>query len=198
MDLPIKETLRRAIRFLEEQGYRYAIIGGIANQYWGTVRLTYDVDIKVLVPDTEYPKARAAIRAAFPERARPLAPVNPLIVDTKVEGVIVDFMLAVPGYEENIVTHAVRRDLDELSLWVCSAEDLVIQKVIADRDKDWQDVEGILAEQYGHLDYRYIEDWLEQFAEALERPNLIERYENIRERVATILRKPKAASPPES
>ena len=77
MDLPIKETLRRATRFLEEQGYRYAIIGGIANQYWGTVRLTYDVDIKVLVPDTEYPKARAAIRAAFPERARPLAPPIP-------------------------------------------------------------------------------------------------------------------------
>lgn len=46
--------------------------------------------------------------------------------------------------------------------------------------------------------YRYIEDWLEQFAEALERPKLIERYHSIQEQVATILRKPKAASPPES
>jgi len=36
----------------------YSNIGGIASQYWGRVRSTLDVDIKVLVPQTDYSKAR--------------------------------------------------------------------------------------------------------------------------------------------
>jgi len=184
---PLKEALRQAVAFLEGQGYRYAVIGGIANQVWGAARLTYDVDIKVLVPHTEYPTVQAAIRAAFPGRGRPQVPASPLIVDTQVGGVIVDFLLAVPGYEENIVTRATRCDLDGLWVWVCSAEDLIIQKAVAGRPKDWQDIEGILAEQHGHLDQAYMEDWLQQFAEALEQPEILDQYRRTQERISSAL-----------
>ena len=70
MDKRLEAPLRAAISFLEERGYRYAIIGGVALPIWGLVRATYDVDIKVLVPDTAYDTVRAALRAAFPKRAR--------------------------------------------------------------------------------------------------------------------------------
>jgi len=52
-------------------------------------------------------------------------------VAVEIEGVIVDFLLALPGYEENIITRAVQRDLGGWQVWICSAEDLIIQKVIA-------------------------------------------------------------------
>ena len=39
------------------------------------------------------------------------------------------------------------------------------------------DVEGILARQRKNLDQTYIMAWLRQFADALERPALVERYE---------------------
>ena len=97
MDDPVKTAVRKAIAFLETAGYRYAVIGGIATQIWGEARFTYDVDLKVLVPDTEYAAARAAIRTAFPEPGRPHAPANPLIVAVDIEGIIVGFLLAVPG-----------------------------------------------------------------------------------------------------
>jgi len=185
----LQEALRQAVALLEAQGYRYAVIGGIANQRWGRARFTYNVAIKVLVPDTDYPAARAAIRSAFPQRARPQVPANPLIVDAKVAGVSVDFLLTVPGYEENIVTRAVRGDLDGLAVWICSPEDLVIQKAVAGRVQDWQDIEGILIEQQGRLDLAYVEDWLQQFAAALEQPEILRQYQSIQERISVALRR---------
>lgn len=184
MERQLEPALREAIAFLEAHGYRYAIIGGIAVTVWGIIRATRDVDLKVLVPDIDYAAVRAAIRAAFPELGRPHAPDNPLIVSVNIEGTVVDFLLALPGYEEQIVTRAVRCDLGDLQAWVCAPEDLVIQKAVAGRAKDWQDIEGILIEQYGHLNLEYLEDWLSQFAELLGQPEILSQYQAIQSRIA--------------
>ncbi len=181
----LENPLTMAVRFLEEHGYRYAVIGGIALSQWGHVRATYDVDIKVLVPGTDYAAVRKDIRAAFPDRARELAPENPFIVAVNIQGVIVDFLLTLPGYEQLIVERAVLRDLGGFSAWICSAEDLIIQKVVAGRGKDWLDIEALLIEQHGKLNLAYIEDWLSQFAEALEKPELLSEYHRLQKKIDT-------------
>jgi hypothetical protein len=182
----LEPPLSEAIDFLETHGYRYAVIGGIAVAVWGTIRATRDVDLKVLVPDLDYAAMRTAIRAAFPEPGRPHAPENPLIVSTNIGGVVVDFLLALPGYEEQIITRAVRRELGNLQAWVCAPEDLVIQKAVAGRARDWQDIEGILIEQHGRLGLDYLEDWLSQFAGLLEQPEILSQYRAIQNRIAAV------------
>jgi predicted nucleotidyltransferase len=177
-------ALRAAIDLLDQHGYRYAVIDGVSLSQWGYTRYTLDVDIKVLVPNTEYATARAVIRAAFPEAARAHIPQNPLIVSVSIQGVIVDFLLALPGYEEQIIERAVRRDLGGWSIQVCSAEDLIIQKVVAGRSRDWLDVEELLIAQHDRLDEAYIEEWLTQFAEALEQPEMLEGYRAMSEKVS--------------
>ncbi|MEW6110482.1 MAG: nucleotidyltransferase [Nitrospirota bacterium] len=182
MGMQLLPSLHKAISLLEDNGYRYAVIGGLAVSTWGWTRATYDVDIKVLVPDTDYSSIRAIraiIRSAFSERARPHVQENPLIVDTKIDEVIVDFLLTVPGYEENITTHAISCDINGLKVWICSPEDLIIQKAVAGRPQDWQDIEGILNEQYGQLNVNYIKDWLKEFAEVLARPEMLKQYQHI-------------------
>ncbi len=179
MEDKLKEPLKIATQFLEQQGYRYAIIEGIALSNWGVIRVTQDVDIKILVPDTNYPAIREKILEAFPQRARMNLPRNPLIVAVNVNGVIIDFLLAIPGYEELIITRAIQRDLEGWTTWICTAEDLIIQKVVAGRSKDWGDVGELLIEQHGKLDYSYIKHWLIQFGEALENPELLNRYHEI-------------------
>lgn len=179
MERQLEASIRTVVDFLAGHGYRYAVIGGIALSQWGVVRATYDADIKVLVPNHNYTAARSELRAAFPEPARPKGPHNSLIVDIRVEGVIVDLLLALPGYEELIIERAVQRNLGEWSAWMCSAEDLIIQKVVAGREKDWLDVEALLAEQRGKLDEAYIQEWLGQFAEALENPEMLTRYQRV-------------------
>jgi hypothetical protein len=91
MEDKLKEPLMVASQFLEKHGYRYAIIGGLALSNWGVIRVTQDVDIKILVPDTNYPAIRKKILESFPERARLYAPRNPLIVAVHIQDVIVDF-----------------------------------------------------------------------------------------------------------
>ncbi|MGB0389323.1 MAG: nucleotidyltransferase [Ardenticatenaceae bacterium] len=186
MEKEIKAALRASIDFLEANGFRYAIIGGIALQYWGAVRNTYDIDFKVIVPDSDYAAVHATLRAAFPKRGRPDLPKNPLIVDVTITNVIVDFLLALPGYEELIIENAVRWNMNGWSAWVCSAEDLIIQKVVARRGKDWLDVEALLIEQRGKLDESYIEDWLAQFAEALERPQMLTEYQSLLTKIKSV------------
>ncbi len=183
LEKDIIASIHKAIGLLEKHDYRYAIIGGIAVSTWGRTRATYDIDIKVLVPETDYSSIRSIIRSAFPERARPHIQENLLIIDTKVDNVIVDFLLAIPGYEENIITRAKCYNLEGFKVWICSAEDLIIQKAIAGRAQDWQDIEGILIEQYEHLDTDYIKNWLKEFAEVLEQPGILSRYQEIQNNV---------------
>ncbi len=183
MERHLETSLRLAIAFLEEHGYRYAIIGGIALAQWGVIRATYDVDIKVLAPDSDYSAVRVALQAAFPNRARQQDPENPLIVAVIIDDVVVDFLLALPGYEELIIEQAIRRDLGGWSVWICSAADLIIQKVIAGRGKDWLDVEALLIEQRDKLDQAYIEYWLAQFADVLEKPEIMTEYQILLARI---------------
>ena len=186
MEPELEEPLHQAVSFLEGSGYRYAVIGGIAVSQWSGIRATEDVDIKVLVPDLDYASARAAIRQEFPDRARVHVPENPLIIAVAIDGIIVDFLLALPGYEENIINRAVNLDLGEMNIWVCSAEDLIIQKVVANRGKDWPDVESLLIGQWKNLDHKYIEGWLAEFAEALELPELLNRFHEVKSKVAKL------------
>lgn len=182
----LEEALRKAVALLESHGYRYALVGGVALSQWGVVRATYDVDIKVLVPDMDYSAVRAALLAPFPQRAREHLPRESLVIAVEIEGVTVDFLLALPGYEELIIQRAVQRDMGGWTAWICSAEDLIIQKVIAGRPRDWSDVEALLIEQRGRIDEAYIEEWLEQFVEALEKPELLTDYQRLLERIRSL------------
>lgn len=191
MEAHLIAPLRKAVQFLEGAGHRYAIIGGIALAQWGFVRATRDVDIRVLVPDTDYARTRAALRAAFPEPARTHLKTHPFVVAVEIDQVIVDFLLAGPGYEEQIVERAVRKDMGGWSAWVCSADDLLIQKVYSQREKDWLDIEALLIEQGSQLDQDYIRFWIEQFAEALEVPEILDRYQQLVAKVGRLPRKTK-------
>lgn len=186
MEKRLEAPLRRAISFLEDHNYQYAVIGGIALAQWGVVRATLDVDIKVIVPNTDYTALRGVLRTAFPSQARGHLPQNPFIVAVTIDDVIVDFLLALPGYEELIIENSVQRDFGGWSARICSAEDLIIQKVVAGREKDWSDVESLLIEQYDKLDRIYIQDWLSQFAEALEQPKLLTKYLQLAQKIKDI------------
>jgi hypothetical protein len=99
-----------------------------------------------------------------------------------VGGVTIDLLLALPGYEEMIIERAIPRDFGGWTARVCSAEDLIIQKAVASRDKDWLDVQALLAERQDELDYAYIEYWLAEFAQALESAEILDKYRTLMKR----------------
>lgn len=168
------------VAFLEKHDLDYAIIGGIANQVWGQARFTYDIDVKIKVPDSDYDKIRSLVTQSFSSPGRTGGPATPLIISVEIEDIVVDFLMTIPGYDELVVQRAKKYELDDLSFQVCSAEDLIILKAIAGRLKDWQDIEGILIEQQSKLDWSYIDNWLAEFAKALEEPAIVLRWQKVR------------------
>jgi predicted nucleotidyltransferase len=181
----ILEALRRAVRFLEHEGIPFVVTGGLANAVWGEPRTTRDVDLKVYIGERSAKEFANLVAREFAP-ATPIPGGPTLIVSIAVlPDVTVDFLIAIPGYEEEVLARAQPVHFGEMTLSVCSPEDFIIHKVIADRPKDWADVEGVLIEQRDRLDQEYIRTWLAQFAEVLERPDWPERYENLVQRLVS-------------
>ncbi|HEX9975308.1 MAG TPA: nucleotidyltransferase [bacterium] len=169
------EALEEAIDFLEKNNYRYVVIGGLANTFWGIARATHDIDLKVLIEEGKYQEFKEKAYSKFETRKLPVQ--SPLIVAVIASNSVgIDFLLSVPGYEVNTFERAVRHQINNLQIWLCSPEDLIIHKAIANRDKDWVDIEGVLIEQVKKIDIEYVEKWLSQFADALEKPEILNRF----------------------
>lgn len=171
--------------FLKKEGVPVMAIGGIAVAVWGEPRLTRDIDMKVLVSRENRGRLLAILRAFTPlqedsdESFRRLG----LAFFRDSNGVRIDVMLADTIFDETAIGRA--RDIDFApgkSIRVCTAEDLIVYKMLSTRAKDRGDVESVVQKQGGALDDAYIENWLAQFEEALADSALIRDFRKLRTR----------------
>jgi len=169
-------------QFLTKEKIPYAIIGGIALQYWGEPRFTRDVGITIMATLGQEETILQKIFSVFPPRipnALDFAIKHRVCLVRSREGSEIDISLGIPGYEEKVVERAVKCDIGQNHMVnVCSAEDLVIHKAIAGRPQDLADIEGIILRQGKKLDVEYIQDWLRKFSALLETEDIIERFRN--------------------
>ncbi|MEW6093392.1 MAG: nucleotidyltransferase [Chloroflexota bacterium] len=176
--------LKKVIAFLEENKIPFTVIGGIANAERGRPRATEDADLKVLIRDQTISEFRKLAESRFPPHRRPWLgkAESALIISVEVEpGAVVDMLVAVFPYEERAIQRAEVIEVDGVPLPICTAEDLIIHKAISNRSQDWIDIEGILMRQRGKLDIQYIHHWLKQFADALENPEMLTRFNQLYE-----------------
>jgi hypothetical protein len=76
-------------------------------------------------------------------------------------------------FEERVVERASLYAIQEsVALTTCSAEDLLVLKVFAGRDKDWLDVEGIVVRQADKLDRSLVRRELEPLLELNDKVSL--------------------------
>jgi len=77
-----------------------------------------------------------------------------------------------------MIERAIDYEIEEgKTIRLCSAEDLIIHKAVAGRPQDRSDIQGIVYRQGERLDIEYIRNWLGQFAELLEEPEIQNRFE---------------------
>ena len=142
-------------RFCTDRRWRFCFIGGVAVQRWGEPRVTRDVDLTLLTgfgPEAEYMRALVGrFKPRIPD-AEAFALKSRVLLLESSEGVGIDLALGALPFEERLVDRASDFVIGEgLVLTTCSAEDLVILKVFAGRDRDWADVQEIVAAQGGKL-----------------------------------------------
>jgi hypothetical protein len=166
-------------QFAETKGWRYCFIGGLAVIRWGEPRMTQDVDVSLLTGfGGEEPVVIEAL-AAFASRiadAESFALANRVLLLKAANGVPIDVSLAALPFESDMSDRATPFPFaPDASLLTCSAEDLVVLKAFADRDRDWTDVEGIITRQRGSLDVDHIFRQLTPLCNAKDAPHVIDK-----------------------
>lgn len=165
--------------FLGRGGIPYMVIGGLANIVWGEPRATLDIDVTVWVPDGQLESFvdrvgqsyRVLVDAPLPfiQTAR----VLPIETTT---GVRIDLVLGLLPFEREAIDRA--RDLMVAGTQVrfCTPEDLVLMKIISDRDRDLADARALVLRLLPALDLHYLEPRIIELARLLKRPAIEERW----------------------
>jgi hypothetical protein len=179
----LEQALKVIQDFLKTNNVPYMIIGGVGNLVWGEPRTTMDVDISIFLPENREPELIKAISSRFkmltasPSKFVKKTRVLPIEV---LDGVRSDLIFAQLDYEGQAIDRAVDVELSPgTTVRVCTAEDLIIHKAISKREKDWQDIEGVIIRRGRSLDRTYLMKWLKEFAAILERPEIVKRFDKL-------------------
>ncbi|MEI2421154.1 hypothetical protein V6O07_12850, partial [Arthrospira platensis SPKY2] len=101
-----------------------------------------------------------------------------VVLARSADNVGIDIVLAGLPFEARVIARATPWSLGNGQLLqTCSAEDLVVMKVFAARDKDWADVTSILERQGTKLDLGLIRQELVPLLEAKGEPDLLAELE---------------------
>lgn len=162
------------------EGWRFCFIGGLAVQRWGEPRLTRDVDLTLITGFGDEASYVTRLLAGFASRVddpEGFARRTRVVLLRTATGVPVDVALGALPFEE--------RSVERSSAWpvpgaqplrTCGAEDLIVHKVFAGRDRDWADVSGILARRGDRLDLDLVVVELEPLLEVKGASGDLERF----------------------
>lgn len=178
----VPELLKTLARVLPRWCDGWYVFGAQAVQVWGTPRLSADVDITIRLRSADLGPFLSALReAGFESRVpdpRTFARETRVLPLVHVRSRIpVDAVLAGPGPEEEFLARASTTSIGGVRVPVISREDLVVTKILAGREKDLEDVRGILRQADAGFDKARIRALLRSFEEALGRSDLESLFE---------------------
>lgn len=187
---PVIATAVELQRILEKQRWPFCIIGGLALQRWGEARVTQDVDVTLITGfGGEEKFVDVLLREFQPRRAdaREFALRRRVLLLRNSLGVGIDIALGALPFEEAAVGRSSPGELlPGVWLRTCSAEDLVVMKAFASRERDWLDLRGVLCRQAGKLDWPLILRELRPLADLKEAPEIVTQLETLRRKIDLI------------
>lgn len=183
---PILAAAEELQRFCSQRGWRFCFIGGLAVQRWGEPRNTQAADLTLLTGFGDEERFVDALLSDFEGRradTKAFALQYRVLLLRAANGVPLDVALGAMPFEENSVIRSSPWLLPGGSeLQTCSAEDLIVHKAFAGRDRDWLDIEGVLLVQQDRLDLLQIMNELEPLLALKEEPESLRKLQRIFEK----------------
>ena len=172
---PLLERLAAAFT---AAGVPYMVMGGQAVLQHGQSRLTQDIDIAVGLGVGDWRRADALLQGAgFMPRVADYESMalnaSILLLADPATLIPIDASLAGSPFEDAAFSRVVLQRIGNADVAFVSPEDLVIQKLVAGRERDHDDVRRLLRARKS-LDRAHIEAWLREFGAALDRDLLAE------------------------
>ena len=178
------QSLRALQRRLSDAGILSIVIGGVAVAVWGEPRLTRDVDVKVLLERDDADRLLSTLASDYTSLLadpRQALRQQAMVFVQDILGTRLDVLLADTPYDVLAIQRG--RDFEvqpNVTIRVCSPEDLVIYKLISTRLRDREDAQGVVRRQGANLDDKYVLDWLRQFERAFDDSTLVAEYKRLR------------------
>jgi len=154
------------------------VFGGIANSIYGNPRLTFDIDIKFML------KAKEDLRAFIEDlkEVGKIVPADPIefvsqtnVIPIDIHNVRVDLVVAELPFEKEAISRSRSKDFFGHTIKVCTPEDMIIQKAVSVREKDWTDIQYIIENRGTDMDWTYLLKHCRELAEFLDDPDIFNR-----------------------
>jgi len=155
-----EEVVRRMIHVLRAARVPYVIVGGLAANYYGCPRATYDLDLVVKLGEAEVKRlvhlaSKAGFRVHEQEVLMLRRAVNRFVMESP-EKYRMDFWLVKNRLDQEMFDRRRRARVFDMQVWISTPEDLIIQKLRSARPRDLEDVQAILIRHSDKLDMGYL------------------------------------------
>jgi predicted nucleotidyltransferase len=176
----LETALRQLVGALDDHEIPYMVVGGLANAIWGEARATVDVDVTVWVEEPATAEVVDYLTSAF--RTLTAEPVD-FVRKTRVlplesaDGVRMDVIFGVLPFEKAAIERAVAIAVEGRSVRVCTAEDLLLMKIVSNRERDQADAKAVILRRGAELDLGYLEPRIRELAALLARDDVVQHWE---------------------
>ncbi len=148
--------------FLDRENIDYVIVGGLAVIFYGTPRTTMDVDMVLKIPEdkiddfirflkeNDFFADKWDLEMSFRERSH-------CTIQDKRSMLRLDIKGAYTDTDRETINRRVSFEYKGKNLYIASAEDTIINKLLFGREQDIRDAEGIYVRQLPRLETQYIE-----------------------------------------
>ena len=154
-DAAFNRVLKEAVATVEDAGYRFLVLGGLASSLVGRPRWTHDIDFLVRPDDA------ADVLKVLRDSGFETEETDPVwLYKAFKQDVMVDVIFMVTGgiyLDDEMEQRSVLRDYDGISVRIPSPEDQVVIKAIVHREetsRHWFDALAILGR--AELDWDYL------------------------------------------
>lgn len=178
--------LARLTTVLDRRGVPFMLIGGQAVLLHGDPRLTQDIDVTLGVgpgrlDDIVDVCADIGIEP-LPEDLRGFVETTFVLPALdEATGIRVDLIFSTTPYEAQAIQRATRVEIAGEQVPFATAEDLIIHKLFAGRPRDLDDAASVVRRKGPELDWEYLREWAEAFAQIEGREAMPAQLEELRD-----------------
>lgn len=167
-DNPLVQLLKEVCLFLVESSIEYMLVGGLAVGIWSKPRATVDIGLLVSTQLDDFEVLKCKLEEAnkfvfIHDRPMIFGKISFLRTTLKSNtDISVDFLFADDDFKNEALKRRETVRVDDFTVNIATAEDLIILKLLANRPQDNLDAKNILESQRENLDMKYILKWSEK------------------------------------
>jgi len=176
------EVYDKVISFLNKEKFEYIVIGGIAVGVLGELRATGDIDIDIILDKRDIEDFLNKVKKNGFEYSK-----NECVKRAKETGTFqiklgdyhIDFIIASIELEKEAIKRKQIIKVLDVKSNLPTAEDLILLKIIAGRQKDIMDAKNIVIKNKGKLDKKYLIKWAQKISDEMESGRVYNEIKNL-------------------